>query len=521
MQLTILSTSDTHGFVLPTTYSKRGEDQPFSLAKAKTVLDDLRRHADGPTLTIENGDWLQGSPLAYFAAKVHPDPRLLTAAYDAVGYDAGIIGNHEFNYGAANLQDAIATLNYPILCANILRGKKPAFGKPYQIFERGGAKVAVLGLTTSYIPHWEGPANIEGLTFVDALQTAKKWLPRLRKLADVVVIAYHGGFERDLETGEPTEALTGENIGYELSQLPGVDALVTGHQHRELAGLVNGVATTQPGYRGEDVGKITLTLAQEGLHWRVTDKHAELVKTGHQVPAPQVLAAVATVAPQVEDWLDAPLGQVIKGDMTITDSFQARVAEHPYIEFINRVEMAATGTDIAGTALFNDDGRGFGQQISMRDVVTNYIYPNTLAVMRLSGADLKAALEQCAEYFSLDDHGELAVTQRFLLPKPQQYNYDMYQGIDYTLDIRQPVGRRVVGLRYHGAPVAPTAFYEVTVNQYRAGGGGNFAMFDQSKIVRENQKDMTELIADYLRANPKLEATVDHNFKVQGAQCGA
>ncbi|MFD1464445.1 5'-nucleotidase C-terminal domain-containing protein, partial [Paenibacillus farraposensis] len=163
------------------------------------------------------------------------------------------------------------------------------------------------------------------------------------------------------------------------------------------------------------------------------------------------------------------------------------------------------------------DGRGFGQQISMRDVVTNYIYPNTLAVMRLSGADLKAALEQCADYFSLDDHGELAVTERFLLPKPQQYNYDMYQGIEYTLDIRQPVGRRVAGLRYHGAPVAPTAFYDVTVNQYRAGGGGNFAMFDQSKIVRENQKDMTELIADYLRANPKLEATVDHNFKVQGA----
>lgn len=516
MQLTILSTSDTHGYVLPTNYVKRDQQLPFSLAKAATVIAQERATHE-ETLTIENGDWLQGSPLAYYAARVHPDPAQLAAAYNAVGYDCGIPGNHEFNYGADYLTAAIKALNYPVLCANILRDGEPAFGDPYAIFERGGVKIAVLGLTTNYIPHWEGASHIAGLTFADVVETAKAWVPRLRKQADVVVVSYHGGFERDLTTGDPTEKLTGENVGYALTQLPGIDALVTGHQHRELAGIVNGVPVTQPGYRGQDIGEITLELTPTLHGWQVTDHSARLIPTGAEPAATAVVAAVATSHADTEDWLDSPLGRVA-GDMTITDPAHARLVESPYIEFINKVQMAATGTDISGTALFNNEGRGFGDTITMRDVVTNYIYPNTLAVLRLSGADLKAALEQDAEYFSLTDSGQLVVTKRFAEPKPQHYNYDMYQGIDYTLDISRPVGSRVTQLSYHGKPVEPTASYEVVANQYRAGGGGNFAMFDQSKIIRENQRDMTELIADYLQAHPVITATADHNFTVLGGE---
>lgn len=512
MKLTILSTSDTHGYIVPTNYVRRDQDLPFSLSKAKTVIDQLRQAASGPVLTIENGDYLQGSPLSYYAASIKQDPALETAAYNQVGYDLGIVGNHEFNYGREYLSRAIATLNYPVLCANILDHGQPAFGQPYQIFEKGGVKVAVLGLTTSYIPHWEGQAHIHDLTFASPVDVARQWLPRLHELADVVVIAYHGGFERDLETGEPTEALTGENVGYQLSQLNGVDALVTGHQHRELAGLVNGVPTTQPGYRGADVGVINLELSQTASGWQVAGAAAKLVPTGAAPADADVLAAVAQTQNDTEDWLDSPLGRV-EGDMTIRDPQAARLVETPYIEFINQVQMAATGTDIAGTALFNNEGTGFGATITMRDVVTNYIYPNTLAVLRLSGADIKAALEQCAEFFTLQN-GKLVVTERFAKPKPQYYNYDMYQGLDYTLDITRPVGERVSQLTYHGVPVAADQFYEVTTNSYRAAGGGNFAMFDASKIVRENQKDMTELIADYLQAHPVITAGADHNFTV-------
>ena len=245
----------------------------------------------------------------------------------------------------------------------------------------------------------------------------------------------------------------------------------------------------------------------------MTDQQAVLVKAGTVNPSAVIEQVAEPLNQVVETWLDQPLARV-EGDMRIHDPFAARVKEVPYIEFIQRVQMASTGADISGTALFNNEGCGFGSTITMRDVVTNYIYPNTLAVLRLTGAELKAALEQCATYFSLNAQGQLMVTPRFERPKPQHYNYDMYQGIDYTLDISKPVKQRVTKLTYHGKPVVSTQTYDVVMNQYRAAGGGNFAMFGPEKVIRENQKDMTELIADYLKAHPVLKAEADHNFTV-------
>ncbi|QFR23394.1 bifunctional metallophosphatase/5'-nucleotidase [Schleiferilactobacillus harbinensis] len=514
--LTILSTSDTHGFVLPTNYVQRDGTQPFGLTRAATVIDTVRQQDPAHTLVVENGDFLQGSPLAYYAVKgtAQSQPSLLTQAYNAVGYDVGTLGNHEFNYGADYLRQALATLNYPLAQANILdEAGQPVFGPAYQLIKKGGVTVAILGLTTSYIPHWESPDHIQGLQFADVVSTAEEWVPRLQKLADVVVIAYHGGFERDLTDGAPTETLTGENKGYALAQIPGVDALITGHQHRQLAGHVHGVPTTQPGYRGEMVGRIDLTLTRENDRWTVTDSDAQLLPTGTAVPQPAITQLMAPVQQTVEDWLDQPLGRV-QGDMTIPDPDAARITESPYIEFIQTVQMAATGTDISGTALFNNEGAGFGATVSLRDVMTNYIYPNTLAVLRITGATLRAALEKSARYFQPAPNGAIGVNPRFLHPKPQRYNYDMYHGIDYTIDVAQPMGQRITALTYHGQPVQADQLLDVTVNQYRAVGGGNYTMFGPQQIVRENQKDMTELIADYLQAHPVIIATADDNFRV-------
>ncbi len=92
----------------------------------------------------------------------------------------------------------------------------------------------------------------------------------------------------------------------------------------------------------------------------------------------------------------------VEGDMAINDPMEARLVEHPYVEFINRVQMKASKAKISGTALFNNEGTGFGSTITMRDVITNYIYPNTLAVIKVSGADLRAALEQSASYLAVE-----------------------------------------------------------------------------------------------------------------------
>ena len=124
-------------------------------------------------------------------------------------------------------------------------------------------KVAILGVTTHYIPNWENPNNIKGLGFEDALETTKMWVRKIREIEkpDVLVVAYHGGFESDLETGEPTETLTGENQGYRIcKEIEGIDVLLTGHQHRSLASAVNGIAIVQPSFNGQAIGKISIRL---------------------------------------------------------------------------------------------------------------------------------------------------------------------------------------------------------------------------------------------------------------------
>lgn len=237
-----------------------------------------------------------------------------------------------------------------------------------------------------------------------------------------------------------------------------------------------------------------------------------MIPVADAVPDQETLALLAPIEEELQTWLDQPLGKV-SGDMRITDPMGARLKEHPYIEFINRVQMAASGAKISGTALFNNEGKGFGATITMRDVITNYIYPNTLAVVKITGAELKAALEQTADYLAVVD-GQIVFNPAFIEPKPQYYNYDMYEGIEYTIDLSQPVGQRITRLDFEEKAIAMDQELEIVINQYRAVGGGNYAMFSAEKIVREIQVDMTELIADYLKQHPQIEATTNQNFLV-------
>lgn len=516
MELTILATSDLHGYILPTNFTEREMDLPFGVARVATKMKEIEAKANGPVLKIENGDFIQGSPLSYYARKndQHGAKAIIEVLND-MKYDVSIIGNHEFNYGIEYLKSAITSYNHPVLAANIENeAGEVAFGKPYMIFEKSGVKIAVLGMVTQYIPHWEQPETIRGLHFKSIVETAKVYVPKLREEADLVIVAYHGGFERDLVTGEPTEAITGENEGYALlHEVEGIDALITGHQHREIATTVNGVPVIQPGFRGSFLGEITLTLEKNEGEIAVIASKTAIHSTENVPTDPIVIEKMTELTEEVEGWLDQTLGEVT-GDMTIKDPNAARLAEHPYVEFINQVQMDASGADISLTSLFNNDGRGFGSMITMRDVLTNYIYPNTLAVLEISGEDLKNALEQTATYFIIEE-GKVVFNPKYIEPKPQYYNYDMYEGIEYVIDLTKEMGQRITSLTYQGRTVAATDTLQVVMNQYRGVGGGNYQMFSADKIIKEIPVDMTELISDYLRKHPKITAETNNNFIIK------
>lgn len=518
MKVSIISTSDVHGYIRADDFRRPLLNNGLGLSRAATVIRDLKTQAteNDVLLTIENGDFIQGSPLTNYIEKVTPEQTTIYQELaDEIGYDVRILGNHEFNYGRDYLERVLGDTPQ-LLNANVLdeTTKEPFIGQPTTIIERHGVKIGVIGLVTSYIPNWETPEHIAGLVFADPVAMAQQYIAQLRPLVDVLVIAYHGGFAQDLMTGEAFEKVTSENQGYELLHLPGVDALVTGHQHRTIAQVVDGVPTTQPGYRADNVGLITLEL--DAQH-QIVDQQAQLLPTANATEDAAIVALIDPIQQAIDTWLDTPVGQV-GYNMQITDHFAARLHSHPFIELVNRVQMAATDTQIANTALFNDEVRGLANEVTLRDIMTNYIYPNTLVVEKLTGQDIKDALEVNARYFVVNEDGKLVVNPHFLEPKVQHYNYDVWSGIDYTFDFGQPMGQRVQQVSIAGEPLDLTTTYEVAMNNYRAGGAGDFPMFSNDKIVREVQLETAELIGNYIMDHPQIEIAQPQNITSIGYQ---
>ncbi|MNW39142.1 Trifunctional nucleotide phosphoesterase protein YfkN precursor [compost metagenome] len=521
MTCRILVTSDIHGHVYPTDY-RSAEERNLGLAKIGAMVRKEREHSP-ELLLIDNGDLIQGTPLAtyYLKNKLNSEIHPSVAVLNELKYDAAVPGNHEFNYGMGTLYQCMDDSDFPWLSAGITaQGKRePIFGKPYITRIIGKEmKVAVLGVTTHYIPNWENPAHIEELEFHDALETVKYWVSRIRQEEepDLLIVSYHGGIERDLATGQAAERLTGENQGYAMcTEVEGIDVLITGHQHRLLSGEVNGVTIVQPGCNGQALGKITVDLIQRvNGTWAIRHKHAELIMTDESVkPDQTVMSLTQQLEEETQRWLDEPIGETI-GDMTIESPLACRLCDHPFMEFVNRVQMEASEVNISNAALLSNESKGFGDVITMRDVLTNFMYPNTLTVLRLTGRDIREALEQSANYFILDSDGEVAVNPAYMEPKSQHYNYDMWEGIEYELDIVRPVGERVVKLEQEGVRIADEMEFDVVMNSYRAGGGGDYEMYKGKPIVKEIQFDMFELVAEYIFKRRVIPATCNNNWRV-------
>ncbi|KUP05396.1 2', 3'-cyclic nucleotide 2'-phosphodiesterase [Bacillus coahuilensis m2-6] len=518
--LTILGTSDIHGMIYPISYHNN-ESQPYGLARLATYIKTVRNQEENMIL-IDNGDCIQGTPLMYhYVHQQSALPNPVIKAFNHLGYDAAVIGNHEFNYGRNVVDEAVQQSTFPWLSANTLEKNKgvPYFGKPYIIKEfKEGLRIAVLGLTTQFIPNWENPKHIECLHFIDGVHAAEKWVSYIEEheSPDAVVVSYHGGFERDPETGEPTEKQTGENVAYELCQrVKGIDVLLTGHQHLLLSGDVNGVSIVQPGFNGSHIGRVDLYFEKDETNsWKLKRKKTSLLSMENIEADNEVLHVCQPYERSTQAWLDRPIG-TITGDMTISDPHQVRLREHPFIEFVNKVQMEVADAPLSLTSLFNNHAKGFSSSVTMRDIVTNYVYPNTLTVLELSGDDIRAALERSASYFMPGEQNEIIVNPEFYDPKPQHYNYDMWEGIEYVITVGKPVGQRISNLFYQGKELESTSFYPVVMNSYRAVGGGDYFMFKDKKILKEIQIDMTEILANYFQTHRTVVSQVNNNWTVK------
>ena len=389
--LAVLETTDLHFNVRSYDYFKLAEDKTYGFERTATLIRAARKEFAN-TLLVDNGDTIQGTALADYEAEVKPIPCTqqlsMYKAMGALSFDAGTLGNHEFNYGLPFLNQVLgggldvdgvdasqkcAGNGYPAVLANVYSSKtrKPLV-QPYAVLERTMVakgsdgkevrlpiKIGVIGFTTPGIMNWD-KRYLEGKVYTEgAVEAAGKYVPELRaKGADVVVALLHGGLD-----GSAYSA-TMENPGLYLSKVAGIDAMVMGHQHSVFpdlsakpaysqngvdnqAGTINGVPAVMASSWGKALGVIQLPLQWDGKKWSVakTGSKSELhnIQNKDAAGATVFVDADPAVAPLIEaqhqaaiSYVKTPIGST---DFRMSTLF-ADVGDPGAIQIVNQAQQA-------------------------------------------------------------------------------------------------------------------------------------------------------------------------------------
>lgn len=501
-RIRILATSDVHGYIYPHSYAD-GSSKDIGLAKIKSLVNILR---DENTLVLDNGDVLEGSPLMYHHFVKTPDEvSPITRAMADLNYDYINVGNHDFNYGEEALMMHLQNVGAPCITSNFFYHGKP-FGPNYVIRQVAGKKIAIFGIVTQYIPNWEKKSHIKHMRFVDAYLSAEATVKLIKRLEnpDYIICMYHGGFERDLVNGRLTEDETGENEGYKiLRNIRGIDVMISGHQHRTEAGKLYDTYYTQTAANGAELACIDIYPDNNTIEPRILKADIDA--------DPDMLKLFEKDEATCQAWLDQTLGTT-NVDLRVTDEFDARLHKSQIITFLNKVQQEKTGADLSSNALFLG-ATGFGRDITMRDLVSTYVYPNTTVVKKITGKILREYLEKTAEFWMI--HNEhIVVNPSYDWPKPQHYNYDMVDGIEYTIKVSNPVGHRITSLTYQSKDVTDDMEFTIAMNNYRATGGGNYNMIKEAPTISTDLSSMVELLANYIQEHKVIDFEPVNNITV-------
>ncbi len=574
VDLRILETTDLHSNMMDFDYYKDAPTEKFGLVRTASLINAARQEAVNSVL-VDNGDLIQGSPLGdYMAAKglkdgdVHP----VYKAMNTLDYAVGNLGNHEFNYGLDYLHKALAGANFPYVNANIIdaRTQKPLF-TPYliketQVKDKDGKphtlKIGYIGFVPPQIMTWD-KANLSGkVTVSDITETARKYVPQMRaEGADLVVVVAHSGL-----SAEPYKALA-ENSVYYLSQVPGVDAILFGHAHavfpgKDFAaikgadiakGTLNGVPAVMPGMWGDHLGIVDLVLNNDDGKWKVAQRKAE-ARPIYDAQAKKSLAAedqnLVKVLKADHDATREFVGQPVGKSADPMYSYLALVQDDPTVQVVNNAQKAYVEHFIQGdpdlaqlpvlsaAAPFKVGGRkndpaSFVEvekgQLTLRNAADLYLYPNTLVVVKATGAEVKEWLECSAGQFNQIDVNSTTPQPLLNWDGFRTYNFDVIDGVNYQIDVTQPAkydgecqtvnpkAERIKHLTFNGKPIDPKATFLVATNNYRAY-GGKFAGTGDSHIAFASPDENRAVLAAWIGAETKrageIHPAADNNWRL-------
>ncbi|MGL5694151.1 MAG: bifunctional metallophosphatase/5'-nucleotidase, partial [Peptostreptococcaceae bacterium] len=348
---------------------------------------------------------------------------------------------------------------------------------------------------------------IENLTIGDTYSSIKKCFDEVRSKCDILIGIYHGGFEYDLESHKQLST-TSENIAYKICKDFDFDILLTGHQHMPIGGqYLHGTYIAQTPHNASQFLELNLAFDENTKDKDITSQLNEIKLN----PNKEIYDELLPIENKVQDWLDTPVGFL---DSELHPSSHLDMALNGSIlaNFINQIQLEESGADISCTSFANSI-KGFDKNVTVRDIMSTYMYPNTLVILEVTKKDLELALERCASYFS-NNNGELSISDLFLKPKVEHYNYDYFANLEYTFDLNKEVGNRVTSIKFKGKELSDSDKLTLVMNNYRASGAGGYEFYCDCKIVREIMVEMPEVIIDYFRKNKNVNVDKSKYYNV-------
>lgn len=556
LRLRILATTDLHAQVLAWDYAADCPAPGTGMLALSDVITSAR--AEFPnTLLFDNGDFLQGSALGDLAAhegvaeRAPVNPVIRTM--NALRYDAGTLGNHDFSHGLPHLIRAVDDATYPVVSANAiaapprnLTGHRPEvlpLVAPWAILDRvmtdeAGEQHRLSIGVTGFLPpqtalwergHLEGRVRIE-----DILIAARRTLPRLRDQGvDLVVVLAHSGIGPSL--AEPGM----ENAALALAALPGVDVVVMGHTHQVFPdhsfpvqdgvdpqrGTLAGKPAVMAGAYGARLGVIDLLLERgDTAAWRVLS-HKVQTRPAATAPSENLAAPEVHSAHQrTLDWVRTRLGRV---DQPITTHF-ALIAPSAALRLLALAQsrhVAEALRDgplghlpvLSAVAPFKAGGRGGpgfyvdipAGDLMLRHVLDLYPHPNTLTALRLTGAEIAQWLERAVGLYCRITPG--LPDQPLIDPDFPAFNFDLIHGLDFRIDLSQParfdtrgrliapLAQRITNLTWRGMPLDPAQSFIIATNCYRSNGGSGFAGTERGNLVLDDGFPVRDVVIRHLR----------------------